>query len=313
MPWILGLVGLGLGPGAVAFGLGGYGPPSMPATVGSGFVVTQPQQLPDWLADAQGIAFEQSFGATKDSGLALLKDAIKARWPSADQPDALPMQGRDRRILRAPPETDAQYAARLQLAHDIWLWAGTPTSMVNILAPYGYSAAMLSDYASSNVSVLNNWRGILEGDQWFSRFIVLVASKYWTGPAQWDQNVVEWSDTTVQTWDSSMTQMDVDYLRSSVRTFKSDWSYPVLIAVLVTSQYGGLWDAPPVQVWDNNPQPWADSQDHVILIPTGHVIEENENFYGGGSGALDSGFGDLTLDAGETMGYAPPSIGWATQ
>ncbi len=107
----------------------------------SGFVVAQPQGLPPFLQDPQGIAFEQSFGQTKDDSLSLLKEAVKCRWPDAARPDALPLQGRNVRILRAPPETDPQYAARLLTAPDLWLWAGTPTGMSDIFAPYSYTPA----------------------------------------------------------------------------------------------------------------------------------------------------------------------------
>lgn len=105
----------------------------------SGFEFTQGLDLPRWLRDDQGLAFEASFGRTKDDALGLYKQATKARYPTATRPDALGYQGHDRRLRRAPPETDAQYTARLLTAHDLWRWGGTPTGIVDIFAPYNYT------------------------------------------------------------------------------------------------------------------------------------------------------------------------------
>ena len=105
----------------------------------SGFEFAQQGQLPRWLRDPHGLAFEASFGRTKDDGVDLYKQATKARWPDPNRPDALGYQGHDRRLRRAPPESDAQYTARLLTAPDLWLWGGTPTGITDIFAPYNYT------------------------------------------------------------------------------------------------------------------------------------------------------------------------------
>ena len=44
----------------------------------SGFEFAQQGQLPRWLRDPHGLAFEASFGRTKDDGVDLYKQATKA-------------------------------------------------------------------------------------------------------------------------------------------------------------------------------------------------------------------------------------------
>src|ERR1700761_7806623 len=94
---------LGLGRGPASFGWGaaplivpGSGSPTdgeSSQVANSGFEFTQGALLPRWIRDEQGIAFEASFGRTKDTALALYKEATKARWPDPKRPDALPYQG----------------------------------------------------------------------------------------------------------------------------------------------------------------------------------------------------------------------------
>ena len=242
MAWILGLVGLCLGPAGVSFGLGAGGGGITPLTPGgAGFFASQPKMLPQWVADQQGIAFEPSFGLLKDQAQALLKEAVKARWPDPWRGDALPLQGRDRRIYRAPVETDAQYAARLNTAGDLWQWAGTPTAMVGIFAPYGYSSTSTT---GSRVTVVPNYAVILEGNlTWFSRFIILVGPSYWSSDGLWS-SPGNYNDGGV--WDSTAQIADLDFLRASIREMKAPGSYPVLIGVQLADIAGdGLWDSPP--------------------------------------------------------------------
>lgn len=305
---ILALLGLGLGRGLVSYGLGTGAPTSL-VQPQKGFYVTQPAALPLWLRGAesddesQGVAFERSFGKTKDDALAVLKDAVKARWPAFAAPDALPLMGNDRRILRAPGEQDDAYAARLETAHDLWLWGGTPTGILNLLVPYGYDV--------TTCAVVPNWAGILEGNpDWFSRFIVLLAAVRWTTDTPWDGPVDWFSDGDGTTWDSTITLDDVQYMLASMRVWKSDESYPVLIGIVLPGGSGaGLWDQSPLTVYDGTLVDfWTDTADPVVLIPVGHVHDEEENIYGTGS-AYDDGSTSVWDDGAAESFQAPPQ-GW---
>lgn len=260
----------------------------------SGFAWQQPSALPYFLADDQGTSFERTFGQVKDDALAVLKEAVKARWPDAARPDALPYQGNDRRIRRAPDESDAAYAARLQRAHDIWQWAGTPTAMVNVFAPWGYDATTLA--------VVPNHQVILEGNaEWFSRFVLLLSSPGRWGPdSPWDNIADEWADATSETWDSNAAMEDLDYMRAEVRTFKSPWSFPVVVAATLFGE--GPWDQNPQDYYDVGDFVWDDTPDTIIYWPLGRVW--GDEAWLGGSPIWD--------EAGDTWDdpIVAPSSGW---
>lgn len=412
--------------------------------------------MPRWIRDEQGIAFEASFGRTKDQALAMYKEAAKARWPDPKRPDALPYQGHDRRILRAPPENDTQYTARLLTAHDLWLWGGTPTGIANLFAPYNYTvtgaieqttpwepftvynngdqrlafgnvyemcgapSSVSGDVPPSGqgganggatpqadsivdgsclwnfvragtgtVTVVPNYQVILEGNlSWFSRFIVLCSGLYWMSDGVWDQTVPPFATTTTSftvpnvgsaasfsatfaappppdntiisvggagdyvllsvvsglvtvmntgyignaapgtvfasplnvavafgfwddddgTWDSSATVADLDYMRASVRTWKSDYGFPVLVGTILPDMPGGgIWDAVPAEIWDGpNSGFWSDTTDDIVLWPLAAVWED-EAFYGIGTPAWDAYPGDV-WDSNDV--YVAPSGGW---
>lgn len=265
-----------------------------------GFETAQPKQLPYWLRDEQGAAFEASFGRAKDDGLALYREASAARWPTGERPDALPYQGSDRLTLRAPPETDAEYALRLEAAPDTWQWGGTPTGIVGIFAPYGYTAA--------NLAVVPNHQVILDGNMdWFSRFIVLADASYWEADEAWDATVSSWADSTDETWDSSLLMSDIDYARASIRIMKSDESYPVVLGIRLVGAAGdGFWDSLPITLWDVGSETWTDAADDAMYIPLGHVWEEHS--WLGGTDTWDSS-GDDVYDVDPLY---PPSYGWAS-
>lgn len=257
----------------------------------SGFAWQQPSALPNWLADEQGTSFQRTFGQTKDDALALYKEAVKARWPDAARPDALPYQGRDRRIMQAPGETDAQYAARLLNAHDIWQWAGTPTAMFNVFAP-------LLD--ADKLAVAPNHQVILDGNaEWFSRFVILASYHRWETDSAWDGTADEWADVTSETWDSTATIEELDYIRHEVRTFKSPWSFPVVLAAALVGD--GIWDQNPQDEYDVIGAAWDD--DPVVAYwPLGRCW--GDEMWLGGSPIWDEA--DDTWDDP----LVAPSTGW---
>lgn len=261
----------------------------------SGFAGDQSVALPNWIADDQGVAFAQTFGQTKDVALATIKEAIKARWADVARPDALAYQMNERLFYRAPPETDAQVVVRLNSAHDLWIWAGTPTAMINIFAPYGYD--------TTTCVVVPNWQVILEGNpSWFSRFVILLGRLYWGLDTLWDTPIDTWAEITNETWDSTATIPDLDYMRASVRVMKSPQSYPVVIgAMLLGGTDDGFWDGPSPGVYDDGFL-WSDATDGIIYWPLGGVWGD-EQWLGGAPVWDDNGLWDDDV-------FVPPSTGW---
>lgn len=266
-----------------------------------GFQGAQPNQLPYWLGDEQGSAFQQTFGKTKDDALDLLEQATNARYPYAGRPDALPYAGKDRLIMRAPPETHAQYAARLTAAPDTWVWGGTETAIVGIFEPYGYTAA--------TCTWIPNYDVILEGDPtWFSRGLVITAAGYWAVDDLWDAVVDNWDSDPGATWDSTATIGDLDYIRASIRTMKTDYAFPVFWGTCLTGGSGdGFWGMVPGDKYDDPGALWDVGAGEPIVFQLGYLWDDSI-YYGqpGEEPAWDS-----PDDAWEDDPFVPPSTGWS--
>lgn len=262
------------------------------------FESEQGARLPDWLNDEQGRAFGESFGRVKDFAIDLMQQAVLSRYPTEARPDALPLIAATRMIYRAPPETDAAFAERLIRAPDIWEWAGTPTGIISVFEPYGFDAL--------TCLVLSNYQIILDGlDEWYSRFILLCGPTYWEVDTKWDTPVDTWAEESDETWDSTATIRDLDYLRLSVRRMKSDDSYPVFIGVeLIGGTSDGIWDSPTSGVWDVPGAVWSDTDDGIVYWPLGRIWGD-EVYYGGPGTAVWTASTALWTD-----GLVPPSTGW---
>ncbi len=266
-----------------------------------GFKETQPKQLPKWLTGknsaghSEGVAFAQTFGATKDTELLLLKDAVKVRWPQTGPDDALTLQGRDRVLLQAPVESNEAYRVRLESAHDLWLWGGTHTGIIDRFTPYDY------DPIDNRVHVYNNCEIVWDSNfDWFSRVFILLELGWWAIDGAWDDPGGDYDDGSL--WDSNMTITDADYLRKSIRAWKSDPSYPVVIGIPLgggSITDDGLWDS--YGLYDDGGN-WNDNTDAVTYITLGHVWGE-EAWLGGGPGMWDEP-DDVWDD------FVAPSGGW---
>jgi len=271
------------------------------------FIDARTEQTPRWLRGEAGLGYQEAQGQIQDDELAVLKVAGKLRSPYPVGPiDALDMLGEQYRILRAPAETDALYAARLRNAWELWYWAGTPSGLANIFAPFapaGYDAAptntpLVLDRATqedlintrrfrgeTSPEVLDvhepgastfaffygntDFEGFWFGVDWYSLVYGIVDSTTgpWTADGVWD-SAGDWDDGGL--WNSSMTEAEAKYIRQMILRWKAALAYPVTIALALRTNE--LWDMP--GAWDDGGN-WTDS-DPPIYLTLGHVWGEEE-------------------------------------
>jgi hypothetical protein len=224
----------------------------------------------------------------------------------ATDDDGLRAIGEQKRILRAPEEAGALYRDRLGRASLAWYWSGTkaglllpwepffpltftpPTEEVIRLDPTRDATMIQIQTARgrvdplyfnketpptcTDVQVVNNGEvgGFWDGNsEWFSRVFFLVTSIY-TDPPVWNLDETwgdpgDWGDGGL--WAIDMTEMELAYLRASVRRHKSPGAYPVLAALSMPG--GDMW---------GDPGDWGDGNwngtENVIYLTFGHVWGE---------------------------------------
>ena len=104
------------------------------------FRETLRRYVPPWLSDRPGLSvgfrFLYALAAICDGGMQWLVEGIRARFPEVATPTALPLLGRDRRIIRGPEETDAGYATRLIPWLDVWRVAGSAEALTSQLQAF---------------------------------------------------------------------------------------------------------------------------------------------------------------------------------
>lgn len=101
------------------------------------------QLVPPWLRQPKGEAFVRGLGEGKDWLAHRLRQSVLSRFFSYATADALNYGAAERQLLRAPTDTDAQFAARLRGAWNVWPWAGTPFGVLSELKASGYASVML--------------------------------------------------------------------------------------------------------------------------------------------------------------------------
>lgn len=234
-----------------------------------------------WLAGHDGEAIVGALGAQQDIELRALKDAVLMRCPLEAPSDALSLLALDRMLLRAPPESNADFVLRLDRAHDIWEQGGTSKGIVELFKPYGFTSATVQFLR--NCEVGGAWDG---NEAWFSRAYGLVDSRdgYWDYDGEWEEDPGSdvWSeDENAETWDSTATVPDLRYLRAATRLLKSPDSYPVTIAVWLSTHQmpDGYWDSPgglwPEDEPDANGAEWCEDEScHPLYWTLGHVWGE---------------------------------------
>lgn len=240
-------------------------------------------ELPGWLADPTGEAYQRVLGRAQDVELRRLKDAVLAAFPATAPEDAAQLIGRDQDLEQAPGETAQEFLARCGRALDIWYWGGTKRGIREVFEPLNVpdgDVVVLDDHETSFSD---------DGSGWWSRVYILVNTTF--GP--WDEDL-SWDDPGTWddggTWDSTILVAEVEYIRRRVRKVKSPGAYPVVLFLVMSSSDGGdgawddvsaLWDEDIGEVWDGA------SISPVVPIILGHVWGEEETFYGTPPGNWD--------------------------
>lgn len=145
-------------------------------------------------------------GESKQAVADLAADAVLARLPISAPSDALVYLGADRRILRAPGETDAAYALRLRQAFAHWAMSGKEAGIIACFAAAGLPCAVVENQDTANV--FGHW----------ARFAVYTdGDGVFGAPPEWD--AFDWDDGT--RWDFSAADGAlVDYLVACIRIMK---------------------------------------------------------------------------------------------
>jgi hypothetical protein len=189
--------------------------------------------------DAGGERFVAgAIGMTFDLLAAWAVAAVKAKLlTNPEQPtDALSLIGTERLSPRYAADTEETYRARLLDAPHRFAQAGSEQAMLAELAAAGIAATFVYD---------PDWSW--DGDDYWSRFWLVVADHSWTGPRELgDGSILD------GTWTlgSSATPEQVDTIRKIVRRWKPlEWICSHVIIVFdettwAAEQPNGTWEDP---------------------------------------------------------------------
>ncbi len=89
--------------------------------------------VPPWLNRTVGGAIMRSIGTAIEDVLTDTSLGVRLRFPNADNPEALGLLGRQRRILRGPGETNTTFAARILRWWDAHRGRGGPYELLTQL------------------------------------------------------------------------------------------------------------------------------------------------------------------------------------
>ncbi len=195
------------------------------------------------------------------------KYSVKARFILDCPSDAVAPLGRERRIDRAPGDTDDVYRSRVDAAWATWRWSGTDEGVYQGLASVGLTVAtwVSQDWGAwptnwpvdSNVWIVSarQWGTPPGGDddpEHFARFWVVVNAyaegwvldtDLWSDPGNYDDGGV---------WDLVTPDAAVfDALRQTIRKWKhSGRTCPAILAIASGGGWADIWG--PLGCWDDS-------------------------------------------------------------
>lgn len=181
------------------------------------FVRYQLAHAPPWLLGEWGERLMIVLGIAKEVQSQRTRDAVKARFVHLAPVDALPDLGKDRKMLRAPGETDDGYRERLLNAFDIWATAGTEAGLLELFRVAG--ATDVTIWEDQDVGgALGHW----------ARFAIYVAEPHpYTAPKTWGS--FAWGDGTCWGFGDDAA---ITYTKEVIRRWKPAHTRCVGIAVV---------------------------------------------------------------------------------
>lgn len=213
---------------------------------------------PPWLRREWGEKFLYAHGLAVDGVLEWAIQGVKARFPSKSPEEALPLMGKDRRIIRGFEEPASSYRVRLARWMTDWRRAGNAFALLEQMRAYfyGYSITLRTvndrgswqTIAQSGAYAVDRLKGNWNWDGRFpllsrTRFWVILAnlSGLWTTDGAWGDPGT-WGDGG--TWGSTATPDQIGSLRELVATWKPGGTLCPFI-ILEFDQVFDPTDSPP--------------------------------------------------------------------
>lgn len=191
------------------------------------------QRAPAWLRGAFGAGWLEAHGFIKDGLVEGARQATRARFLSVAPSDALPQGASDRTLEQMPPDTEADWRARLGQAWELWAWAGTRAGVVDAVERTGYfDPVAIYDYLE--------WPDGPDERGWGS-FWMIVSGHPWTDDGLWDDPGT-WGDGG--TWDTTATPQEVELVLRQVRLWKPAHAWCGGILVILDGSTWGPTDDP---------------------------------------------------------------------
>lgn len=163
-----------------------------------------------------------------------LLQGMRAAWPGAGTPTALPYIGRSRGILRGQADTNAEYAAKLRGWLDRWVTAGSQLAIAREIHEYlsdhprvrvvnraGHWVTLNADGTVETTDIAWDWDSVSNPERagyWSELWVIVYTSQF--------PNQGTWGDG--RTWGSRdsgigqvMKRVDHDAIRNLIGTWKS--------------------------------------------------------------------------------------------
>ncbi len=191
--------------------------------------------VPRWLLGPVGEKLLHAITLPVDALAYALDYGNRGRMPGNGVESALRLVGEDRRMLRYPLETDAEYATRLSMSFDLWKTAGLARAIIREVEGFcGPSNVRVRVVARSGL-----WHSLAEGqgpdgtivkfnaspENWFWdslderywRFwVIIYPNGLWTSTRKWD-GAMTWGEDQ---WGLSIPGEQASALRELVRRWK---------------------------------------------------------------------------------------------
>lgn len=163
---------------------------------------------PGWLIDNHtGRQYQIAKGEAFDELMGLYADAAKARIIATADAEALYLLGSERGLDVFPDEPIEVYRRRVQGAWDFWIWAGTNTGILIVLAQMGFKAKIFEHFRT-------------EPDKWAEFSIDFAPVDVTPSPSKYDDPGATYDEPGTR-YDVYMKYTEIDRVRSLVDKIKS--------------------------------------------------------------------------------------------